>query len=76
MEYNKNNFLFAGLFMIIGVYSIYTKTYYSALGWVLLAFAIIFGMYMTKINAEKKYFIMVTILPVLALICFALEIFY
>lgn len=76
MESNKNNYLIAGLLGLIAIYSFYTKTYYNALGWVLLSISIVLGMYLTKIGASKKYFFMVMSLPVLALVCFVVEAFY
>ena len=76
MESNRNNYLIAGLLALIAIYSFYTKTYYSGFGWILLSISIVLGIYLTKIGASKKYFIMVISLPVLALVCFALEVFY
>lgn len=76
MESNKNNYLIAGLLLLVAVYSVYTKTYYSAVGWILLSISIFAGIYLTQIEASKKYFYMVITLPILAVICFALEIFY
>jgi uncharacterized membrane protein len=76
MESSKNNYLIAGLLALVAIYSVYTKTYYNALGWALLSISLVAGIYLTSIEASKKYFYMALILPVIALICFALEIFY
>ena len=76
MESNKNNYFIAGLLALVAIYSFYTKTYYNALGWALLSISVGAGIYLTRIEASKKYFYMVLLLPIIALISFALEIFY
>jgi hypothetical protein len=76
MESSKNNYLIAGLLALVAIYSVYTKTYYNALGWALLSISVVAGIYLTSIEASKKYFYLVLLLPIIAVICFALEIFY
>ena len=74
---NKNtNYLLAIIIFIVSIYSVYTKYYLSSAGWFLLGLSLVLIGYLSKIEADRKYYIIMIPLPVLAIICFLLEAFY
>ena len=76
MNSKNTNYLLAVIVFIMAGYAFYTKYYFNASGWFLLGLTLILITYFSKINANKKYYIMALPLPILALISFALEFFY
>lgn len=76
MTGKNTNYLLAILLFIVSIYSIYTKNYFNSAGWLLLGLSLALISYLSKIKASKKYYAAAITLPVLALICFILEIFY
>ena len=76
MTGKNTNYLIVAVVFIMAVYAFYTKYYFTASGWFLLGLTLILITYFSKISADKKYYIMALPLPILALICFALEFFY
>ncbi|MGB9979504.1 hypothetical protein [Methanobacterium sp.] len=76
MTGKNTNYLLTVMVFIVALYAFYTKYYFNASGWFLLGLTLILISYLSKINADKKYYIMALPLPILSLICFALEFFY
>ena len=76
MTDKKTNYLLAVVIFIVAVYSFYTGYYINTMGWFLLGLTLILIGYLSKINADRKYYMMTLLLPVLALICFVLEFLY
>ncbi len=76
MTSKNTNYLLAVVVFIVAAYAFYTKYYFNASGWFLLGLTLILMTYFSKINADRKYYIMALPLPVVALLCFALEFFY
>lgn len=76
MKGKNTNYLLAVIVFIASTYSFYTKYYFNAAGWFLLGLTLVLSSYLSKINANKKYYIMALSLPILALICFVLEFIY
>ena len=76
MAGKNTNYLLAVIIIAVSIYSFYTRYYLNAAGWFLLGLTLIFIGYFSKISAHKKYYMMALPLPVLALICFLLEVFY
>lgn len=76
MTGKNTNYLLAIIVFAVSIYSFYTKFYFNSAGWFLLGLSLILISYLSKKSAEKKYYIMALPLPILALICFLLEIFY
>lgn len=76
MTGKNTNYLLAIVVFIVAAYALYTKYYFNASGWFLLGLTLILITYFSKINADKKYYIMTLPLPIMALLCFVLEFFY
>ncbi len=76
MAGKNTNYLLAIIIFAVSVYSFYTGYYFNAAGWFLLGLTLILVGYFSKISADKKYYVIALPLPVLALICFLLEVFY
>ena len=76
MNSKNTNYFLAIIIFVLAIYSFYTKFYFNSAGWFLLGLSLISISYLSQIKADKKYYIMALPLPILALICFALEFFY
>lgn len=76
MTGKNTNYLLAIILFIASIYYFYTNYYFYSAGWFLLGLTLVLISYLSKISAGKKYYIMAIPLPILALICFALELFY
>ena len=76
MTSKNTNYLLAVVVFIMAAYAFYTKYYFNASGWFLLGLTLILITYFSKISANRKYYIITLPLPILALICFALEFLY
>jgi hypothetical protein len=76
MTGKNTNYLLAIIVFIVAIYAFYTKYYFNAAGWLLLGLTLVLISYFSKINADKKYYIISLPIPIVALICFALEFFY
>ena len=76
MTSKNTNYLLMIILFIVAVYSLFLKNYFNAAGFFLLGISLFLIDYLSKIGASKKYYIMATILPIIALICFVLQIFH
>ena len=76
MASQNTNYLLAIVVFIAAIYSFYTKFYFNSAGWFLLGLTLVLIGYLSKIEADKKYYIMAIPVPIIAIICFILEIFY
>lgn len=76
MTSKNTNYLLAILLFIVSLYSFYTKNYFNWAGLLLLSLSLALISYLSKIGASKKYYAVAITLPIIALICFVLEIFY
>ena len=76
MKSGNTNYLLTIIIFIVAIYAFYTKFYLNAVGWFLLGITLILITYLSKINANRKYYIITLPIPILAFICFMLEFFY
>lgn len=76
MEANNTNYILAIIIFAASIFYFYIQSFYTGLGWLLLGITIVMGIYLTKISADKKYYYMVMVLPIISLILFAYDFFY
>ncbi|MCK9151579.1 hypothetical protein [Methanobacterium alcaliphilum] len=76
MEANNTNYILIIIILAASIYYFYIQALYTAFGWLLLAISIVAGIYLTKIGAEKKYYYMIMLLPVISLLLFVYDFFY
>jgi hypothetical protein len=70
---SKNNYILAFIIFFVSIFYFFTKSYYIGLGWFLIGLSIFLGAYLTKIGADKKYFILTITLPIIALLLFVYQ---
>ncbi len=70
---SKTNYMLAVIILVVSIYYFFTANYYTGLGWFLIGLSIILGAYLTKLGADKKYFILTMALPIIALLLFVYQ---